>query len=215
MLKIAILVDNPESWFTPFAETLKSRLQCFGDAQLICSANLIPDPNDIAFLLSCEKKVSPDILARSGANIVVHASELPKGRGMSPLTWQILEGRNQIPLTLFEAVEAIDAGPVYLRDHINLRGTELLPEIHLILGQKILEMCVDFATKWPNILSSKVPQTGDPTYYRRRSSLDSRLDASKSIAEQFNLFRVADNEKYPAYFEILGRRYILKIEATQ
>jgi methionyl-tRNA formyltransferase len=215
MLKIAIIVDNPKSWFVPFAETLKLRLQSFGEVQLIDSAHRIPETNNIAFLLSCEEKVPDNILLRSDANIVAHASELPKGKGMSPLTWQILEGRNQIPVTLFEAVEAIDAGPVYFRDHIDLTGTELLPEIHLILGQKIVDMCVQFTARWPEVLSSKEPQQGESTYYARRSSSDSRLDTSKSIAEQFNLFRVVDNEKYPAYFEIFGRRYVLKIEAVK
>ena len=32
-------------------------------------------------------------------NIVVHASDLPKGRGFSPMSWQILEGKNKIKLS--------------------------------------------------------------------------------------------------------------------
>ena len=43
---------------------------------------------------------------------------------------------------------------------------------------------------------------------------DSRLDPDDTIAQQFNLLRVVDNERYPAFFELLGRRYILKIEAA-
>jgi methionyl-tRNA formyltransferase len=214
MANISIVVDNPKSWFVPFAEDLKERLQTLGKVKLMDSAVCIPPGNDIAFLLSCENKVPLDILARSRTNIVVHASELPKGKGMSPLTWQILEGKNRIPVTLFEAVEAIDAGQVYLRDHIDLMGFELLPEIHRILGLKIIEMCVEFISEWPAILASGVPQSGESTYYKKRSSVDSRLDPSKSIADQFNLFRVVDNEKYPAYFELFGRRYILKIESA-
>lgn len=214
MAKISIVVDNPKSWFVPFAEDLKESLQKYGNVQLKESADYIPLENDIAFLLSCERKVSLDILARSRSNIVVHASELPKGKGMSPLTWQILEGRNRIPLTLFEALEAIDAGQIYLRDHIDLMGWELLPEIHHILGRKIIEMCEAFAAKWPAILATGVPQEGESTYYKKRSAANSRLDPTKSIADQFNLFRVVDNEKYPAYFELFGKRYILKIETA-
>ena len=33
----------------------------------------------------------------------------------------------------------------------------------------------------------------------------------KTIKEQFNLLRVVDNEKYPAFFDYSGTRYLLKI----
>lgn len=214
-MKISVVVDNPRSWFVPFAEKLGEQLRDFGDVGLLRSADDIPEGNGIAFLLSCEKKVGAGTLRRSRCNVVVHASELPKGKGMSPLTWQVLEGRNAIPLTLFEAVEEIDAGPVYLRDEIRLRGNELLGEMRPLLGAKIVEMCVAFVSQWPAILDKAVQQTGDPTFYRRRLPEDSRLDPHKSIAEQFNLLRVSDSERYPAFVEWLGRRYNIKIEAAE
>src|SRR5665213_1085767 len=105
-MRITIVVDNPKSWFIPFAKQLRDRLQRFGEAVILPSAAEIQAGNEVAFLLSCETKVPLDILARSRHNIVVHASDLPKGKGMSPLTWQVLEGKNSIPVSLFEAVEA-------------------------------------------------------------------------------------------------------------
>ena len=162
-----------------------------------------------------KKKVIPEILRRSRSNIVVHASELPKGKGMSPLTWQILEGKNRIPLTLFEAVEAIDAGPVYLRAYLDFQGNEILHEMQNSLGVKIMEMCETFLNDWPQILSKGIAQTGEPSFYKKRTAEDSRLDPQKSLAEQFNLLRVVDNERYPAFFEWNGRRYNLKIELSK
>jgi methionyl-tRNA formyltransferase len=214
-MKIAILVDNPRSWFIPFARELQQLLALHAEVAFLKDAREVPRGNDIAFLLSYEKIVGIEILCRSRSNVVVHASELPKGKGMSPMTWQVLEGSNTIPLTLFEAVEALDAGPVYLRDALNLKGNELLPEIQELLGRKILKMCTAFVGQWPAILDRGVPQTGESTFYRRRSPEDSRLDPHKSISEQFNLLRVVDNEKYPAFVEWLGRRYILRIEETK
>ncbi len=71
---------------------------------------------NIVFYLGCGEIVSPDILSKNRHNLVVHESDLPKGKGWSPLTWQILEGKNEIPITLFEAVESIDSGPIYIQD---------------------------------------------------------------------------------------------------
>ena len=60
----------------------------------------------------------------------------------------------------------------------------------------------------------KIPirQTGEETFYKKRNSENSKLDIDKSIKEQFNLLRIVDNDSYPAFFEVDGNRYILKIE---
>ena len=47
---------------------------------------------------------------------------------------------------------------------------------------------------------------------KRRTPADSRLDPDKSIAEQFELLRVVDNQRYPAFFDHRGRRYRITIE---
>jgi len=51
-----------------------------------------------------------------------------------------------------------------------------------------------------------------PSYYRRRTPDDSRLDPSRSIAEQFDLLRVADPQRFPAFFDLRGHRYVVRIE---
>jgi methionyl-tRNA formyltransferase len=213
-MQISLVVDNPSSWFILFAENLCSRLAEFGEVKIRGTAAEIPEGNEIAFLLSCEKKVSSGILTRSRHNIVVHASDLPQGKGMSPLTWQILEGRNEIPVSLFEAVEEIDAGPVYIKDAIHYQGNELLNEMQTVLGEKIIEMCLQFIRGYPAIVRSCRPQSGPESFYRRRKPQDSQLDPNKTIAEQFNLLRVADNDRYPAFFEWNGRKFLIKIIAA-
>ena len=54
-------------------------------------------------------------------------------------------------------------------------------------------------------------QQGKGTYYRKRKTEDSALDIDKTIREQFNLLRVVDNNHYPAFFELNGQKYTLKI----
>ena len=68
---------------------------------------------DLCFYLSYGRIVDAPTRARYGNNLVVHESDLPKGRGWSPMSWQILEGANRIPVTLLEAVDEVDAGPIY------------------------------------------------------------------------------------------------------
>ena len=49
-------------------------------------------------------------------------------------------------------------------------------------------------------------------HYPRRTPDDSNVNIHKSLAEQFDLIRVADPERYPAFFEFRGRKYICRLE---
>ena len=55
------------------------------------------------------------------------------------------------------------------------------------------------------------PQQGEETSYPKRSTEDSELDTNKTLEENFNLLRIADNEQYPAFFIRDGKKYTIKI----
>lgn len=128
------------------------------------------------------------------------------------MTWQILEGKNRIPLTLIEAVDAVDSGPIYLQEWITLTGTELHPEWRALQAQVTQNLCRQWVQAYPSILQKVRQQEGEASVYARRLPADSRIDPKKTFEEQFNLLRVVDNEKYPAFFELNGRQYRFSIE---
>ena len=162
---------------------------------------------DILCLLSCEKVFKN--LSLNKFNLVVHESDLPEGKGWYPVTWQILEGKSTIPITLFEAADTIDSGQIYSQAYISLDGTELLDEIKHKQGAVTQSLILSFIECLPDI---KVrPQSGDETFYPRRRPDDSRLDVHKSLYEQFDLLRVCDNERYPAHFTMRNKEYVIKI----
>lgn len=206
--RISVLVDDPRAWIVPWAAALVERLRMFHRAALIHEADRIPE-GDICFLLGCVRILPRAVLRRNALNLVVHESELPAGRGFSPVAWQVLEGRHRIPVCLLEAGGEADAGCVYLRDAIVLDGNELLPEIRRKQGQKTLELCLRFLLSWPDLTPRA--QTGTPGRFRRRRREDDRLDPGLSLAAQFDHLRILDNDRYPAWFEHRGRRFILKI----
>lgn len=170
---------------------------------------------DIVFYLSCGQIVPGDILSRNKHNLVIHESALPDGKGWSPLTWQILEGKNEIPITLFEAVESVDSGKIYIQDIMHFNGTELIEELRQKQAEYTIKMCVSFVEDYPGITSRGKEQSGRSSYYKKREPEDSKFYPDKTICEQFSLLRVVDNERYPAYFELNGMQYILKIEKVR
>lgn len=207
-LKIQILIDDEKSWLHKYIPNLLSTLKQNNYSAKLCTSEEQVGKGDILFLLGCTKIYKNYSLNKH--NLVIHESALPVGKGWSPLTWQILEGKNIIPITLFEASNKVDSGDIYFQEFIQLNGTELFDEIKQQQFAITLKLILTFLKNYPDIKAK--PQVGKSSYYEKRTSKDSELNINKTISEQFNLLRVVDNENYPAFFIKDGIKYILKIK---
>lgn len=207
-MKIQILVDNPNSWITPYLKNLvssiKQKKNCY--VKLINSHEDV-ESGDVLCLLSCEKKFNK--LNLNKYNLVVHESDLPEGKGWSPLTWQVIEGKKNIPITLFEANSLIDSGNIYEKINIKTSGYELIDELRFLQFEATTKLILNFIEKYPNIKGEK--QKGKESFYCKRTKNSSELNILESIKDQFNLLRVCDNERYPAFFIIDNVKYLIKI----
>lgn len=206
---VSVVVDNP-SWILPYAERLVAACWDQGDKAYLCRNHGDVRHGAVAFYLGCLRITPPEIVARNAWNLVVHESGLPLGRGFAPLNWQILEGRNEIPVCLLHIAAEPDAGSVVYRDMIRFQGHELASELRAAQGAKTVELCLRFLAQAEPPAGR--PQKGEPTWYPRRRPADSRLNPDQTIAEQFNLLRIVDNQAYPAFFDLHGERYTLRIE---
>jgi len=209
-LRITIATAE-QGWLRPWLEAWRGRLQQAGHAvEIVFDVGAI-GRGDLLFLLSFWSLVPEAILANHRNNLVVHESPLPQGRGMSPVTWSILEGKNRIPCCLLEATPEVDAGPIYLEDEIVLDGTELIQQIREKQADVTLRLCDRFLDAYPAILATGHDQVGTAKVYPRRTPADSELDIHATIADQFDLLRTVDNESYPAFFHARGCRYTIHI----
>jgi len=166
---------------------------------------------DLLLLISCQQIVGRDLRERYGKTLVVHAADLPEGRGWSPLVWQILAGRQRIAVTLLEAADAVDAGAILGQRWLEFAGHELSDEINASLFAAELAL-LDFAVAQSGSITPRPQDESRATWYRRRTPEDSRLDPEKTLGEQFDLLRVCDPQRYPAFFDYRGHRYVLRIE---
>ena len=165
---------------------------------------------DMLFLISCSFIITKDIRKRFSNTFVIHASDLPKGRGWSPHIWAILEGKNKITVSLIEAKDEVDTGDIWAQKEITYEGHELIDEINDKLFMAELDLMTMLIKDFKAL--SPVKQVGSPgKYLRKRTPQDSEIDISKSIEKQFNKLRVVDSERFPAFFIRNGIKYVLKI----
>jgi methionyl-tRNA formyltransferase len=167
---------------------------------------------DLLFLVSCSSIISKSTRELYKNCIVIHASNLPIGRGWSPHIWEIIGGAESITISAIEATDLVDSGAIWLKKRIKISRSSLWNEINHILFTAEIEIIDNLI----NLISKLSPkqQSADveSTYYRKRSPEDSELNVKKSIEDQFDLLRISDPYRYPAFFNIRGRKFKLIIE---
>ena len=209
------ILSDAASWMASYVDQLAETWEAAGHTVRIAHQIQSVTPADFCFCLSFSKLVPADVRKQFKHTLVVHESDLPEGRGWAPMTWQILADADRIPITLLEAVDAVDAGPIYLQEKVELTGAELNPEWRGLQGEATLRLCLKWVEAYPGVLAGARVQVGAGSTYPRRRPEDSKLDPAKTLAEQFNLMRVVDNERYPAFIEWRNRRYIVRIDPSK
>jgi methionyl-tRNA formyltransferase len=169
----------------------------------------------ILFLISCSEIIDTTARSKYKACLVLHASDLPRGRGWSPHIWQLISGAEQITLSLVEAEDAVDCGRLWHQIVFHVPKHVLWNEINSLLFAAEINL-MDWAVETFHS-AIPTPQLNEikATYYPKRKAIDSRIDADCSISSQFDLIRVCDPDRYPAYFELHGYKYKIAIEKLE
>ncbi len=193
----------------------KTKNQPKNNINIVNSTDQLKDGGEILFLISCSEILTKELIEKYKYALLIHASDLPRGRGWSPHIWQILEGNTNITVSLLEVAEGVDTGRIWKKKSFHVESTDLFDEINDKLFKTEL-MLMDFAMSNIHSIEPK-KQSLDipPTYYRKRTSDDSQLDIDKSIRENFNLLRICDTERYPAFFWIDGVKYKVSIQKDE
>lgn len=167
---------------------------------------------DLLFLISCSEIIDKADRRFYKKTLVIHASDLPRGRGWSPHIWQILEGQVQLTVTLLEADDKVDNGDIWEQTKINIPKDALYDEINKILFETEMLLMSFAVSNYDSIAPRSQSRKIEPTYYPKRRPEDSEIDPTLSIIEQFDKIRVSDPERYPAFFHLHGQKYRIILE---
>ena len=130
--------------------------------------------------------------------VIFHMTDLPYGRGGSPLQNLIARGIYETKISALRCVEEMDAGPIYLKKPFSLFGSA--EEIFLRASAVIEDMIVEMLEKLPE----PRPQEGVATVFKRRRYEEGNLAAAESLEQAFDLIRMLDAEGYPNAFLNVG-----------
>ncbi len=138
--------------------------------------------------------------------IVFHMTDLPYGRGGSPLQNLIVRGHMETKISALRVVRELDAGPIYLKRDLSLTGTA---EEIFIRGNKVIELMIS------EIISKNLEpkkQEGEIVKFKRRKPEDSDISAVEDLRKTYNYIRMLDADGYPHAFLETSK---LKFEFTK
>ena len=126
--------------------------------------------------------------------IIFHMTDLPFGRGGSPLQNLISRGIYETQISALRCVKELDAGPIYLKRPLSLYGTA--QEIYMRANAIIEDMIVSL------IKDSPVPQeqSGEPVVFKRRNERDGDMAALETLGHANDFIRMLDADGYPPAF---------------
>jgi methionyl-tRNA formyltransferase len=208
-VKITIITSTFEHPIFPYLERWQKDQCQEHDIQIIDDIAKIKS-GDFLILVSCHQFIGAEIRRNFKYTLLLHASDLPKGRGWSPHVWDIINGSSKLTLSLLEVTDPIDTGDIWKKAIIPIQGHELYDEIdHLLFSHEI--NLINFAIEnFRNIKPTRQSEN-HVTHYKRRNIQDSEIDISKSISSQWNLIRVCDINRYPPFINSDGSKFILKV----
>ena len=131
--------------------------------------------------------------------IIFHMTDLPYGRGGSPLQNLIIRGHKETMISALRCVEELDAGPVYLKKHLTLSGSA--EEIFARTDESIEDMIVEIL----RINPEPIPQSGKAVVFKRRKPEDGDWGEAKTLNEVYDYIRMLDAEGYPSAYIRLGK----------
>lgn len=143
----------------------------------------------------------PRSIYESIETICFHMTDLPTGRGGSPLQNLILAGCKVTKLTAFRCTADLDGGPIYLKCDLSLEGRaeDILGRAAQLMVKSIIEIT--------QRAIEPQPQVGHVTIFERRHPHQSRLPNSLSVEEVYDFIRMLDADGYPpAFMEVNGLR---------
>ncbi len=152
--------------------------------------------------------IVPNEIISNWPCVCFHMTDVPFGRGGSPLQNLIIRGINKTKVSALQMTKQLDAGPVYLKHPMDLNGSAV--DIFKQLAVVIADMITDIINSNP----TPVEQSGDIICFERRTPEQSVIPSDLSPIKLYDFIRMLDAPSYPKAFIKQGNNKLEFSDAT-
>lgn len=129
--------------------------------------------------------------------VVFHSTDLPYGRGGSPLQNLIVRGIYNTKISAIKVCSGIDTGPVYIKEPMDIsegNADEIFKKISDVVFKKMI----------PRFLEEEIipiEQTGEIVSFKRRTPEQSEIPGGLTQRQIYDYIRMLDGEGYPTAYK--------------
>lgn len=195
-LKTYVLLSS-KKWHDSLFESLKNLIDAkwvrIYDQSEFSHQHLLKIQPDKVFIPHWSQIIPSDIYLNWEC-IVFHMTDLPYGRGGSPLQNLIERGHTETVISAIKVEKGLDTGDVYLKAPLSIQGTA---EEIFIRASDVIEKMIEEI-----INTNPIPkkQEGEVTIFKRRKPEQSNIENLETIDQVYNFIRMLDCEGYPNAF---------------
>ena len=150
------------------------------------------------FFFHWSSKVAASVFENNKC-VVLHTSNLPEGRGGSPIQNQVRKGVVSSRINLIQMVESFDSGDIYLSKDVTLQGNAL--DIWMMIADQGAELVKKCVREEPVPVPQSTPE--GPTFKRIKNN-DILFDLDE-IVDVYKEIQMVDAPGYPDAFIKIGK----------
>ncbi len=143
--------------------------------------------------------IIPEKIYKTFKCVIFHMTDVPFGRGGSPLQNLIVRGYTDTVISAIKCVKKIDSGPIYLKKPLNINGSA--EEIYLRANEIIKNMILYIIQNNPK----PIAQRGSIVTFERRKPHQGSWKNARDLDEVYNFIRMLDADGYPSSFIKIGK----------
>lgn len=196
-----IVIAYNHIWYEKIVENLKHKLQ--NDVSIFAiskkenlTVDVLNEINPTYVFFPHWSYIIPADIYNNFECVIFHMTDVPFGRGGSPLQNLISRGIYQTKITALRCSKVVDGGPVYLKKDFSLYGNA--EEIY-VRASAIIELMIG------EIINNKPTpkiQKGNIVEFSRRTPSESNINLLGNLVQVFDYIRMLDADGYPpAYIE--------------
>lgn len=174
-------------------EEFKAKVINISSKTELTEQNILKLAPDFILFLHWSHKIPKNIWSRYEC-IVFHMTDLPYGRGGSPLQNLIVRGKEITKISALKCAEGIDEGNIYLKRSLSLGGnaTEIFSRVRKIITEMIIKIIKEDI--------KPIPQKGEVVRFKRRTPKQSNIENIANINKLYDHIRMLDADGYPHAF---------------
>lgn len=145
--------------------------------------------------------IIPEEIYQNYNCVVFHMTDLPFGRGGSPLQNLLVRGIYNTKISAIKVCAGVDTGPIYLKEPIDISegsADEIFSRVSAVVFQKMIP-------QFFNSNITPIQQSGEIVSFKRRKPEQSEIPEGLAQRQIYDYIRMLDGEGYPTAYKKYGQ----------